>query len=161
MGEMEVVQNFLTSPNLPDIIAYVVGAIILIYQIFAKLNIKKDNKNTAAKISIDVAGIAKINDTLAKEREALERDKIEFNKSIKAWEQEKIELLEQIDAEKLELQKQMDEIKKSVRLMSRCSKELVQQGVSRKINQMLPVDEEEINIAVGSDEDNQEVNRND
>ena len=146
--EMQFIQNFLASPNLPDIIAYAIGAIILIYQFFAKIGIKKDNFFTANKISKEVDNLKELKNEVNKERSELARDREALAEERKKWQEEK-----------LELQKEMVEIKKSVRLMSKYSKDLVKTGVSRKINRMLPVEQEDENVTVLNK--NQEDNKND
>lgn len=146
--EMEFIQNFLASPNLPDIIAYAIGVIILIYQIFAKLGIKKDNLFTTIKIAKNVDEVKGMKEQLDKERAELEKDRQSLAKEKEEWQKERAELL-----------KDMNEIKKSVRLMSKYSNDLVKTGVSRKINRMLPVTDEEENVTVINK--NQEDKNND
>lgn len=147
--EMQFIQNFLSTPNLPDIIAYAIGAIILIYQIFAKLGIKKDNFFTASKISKEVENLKELKDEVNKEKLELARDREALAEERKKWEEEK-----------LGLQNEMVEIKKSVRLMSKYSKDLVKTGVSRKINRMLPVESEAEDVTV-LNKNNQEDKKND
>ncbi len=147
--EMEFVQSFLSTPNLPDLIAYAIGVIILIYQVFAKLGIKKDNLFTAKKISKDV-------DTLKEMKEEINKDRVELEKA----KQELAEERKQWQKEKLEMKNELDDIKKSVRLMSKYSKDLVKTGVSRKINRMLPVESEAEDVTV-LNKNNQEDKKND
>lgn len=125
--EMETVQAFLASPNLPDIIAYVLGAIILIYQVFAKLGIKKNNAFTVMKISTDTSKLNAM-------RAELNRDKHELVELKNQFLQEKAELVDKCD----KLETELEEMRKAIRLMARNSEELVVSGLANEVNRMLP-----------------------
>lgn len=140
---MQFVQNFLSLPNLADIIAYSLGVIILIYEIFAKLGIKKNNLFTALKISKDINKLESLREEIKKERLELQEDKKLLAEERQKWNQEKDEL-----------QNEMNEIKKSVRLISNYSDDLVKTGISKKINKMLPVEDKEVNVNLENQEDN-------
>lgn len=140
--EMDFIREFLASPNLPDIIAYALGIVILIYQIFAKLGIKKDNFFTADKISHEVGKLKSLKDSVNEEMAELKKDKELLEHERQVWEQEKQELKTEIE-----------DIKKSIRLMSKYSNDLVKTGVSRKINRMLPVEQEEENVDISNKEE--------
>ena len=128
----EWLQNFLSSPELPDIISYIFVGITLIAQIFVKKFVKKDNMFTAEKVNVK---ITKVNDLYAK----LEESDKKHNKERSEWKQER-----------KELKKEIEMLKQAVRLCSSNSKDLVKCGVSNKIAKLLPISEEnaisEINI---------------
>ncbi len=120
---IEQIQNFLTSPELPDIIAYVLLFVSFIYQYFIKAFVKKDNKNTL--ISIDL----KTNRLSSTEKE--------LNAMKKKYEESERKHKEEIE-----------ELKKAIRLCAGNTAELVSKGVANKVAKLAPLENEETTMEV-------------
>lgn len=129
----EQVQNFLTVPELPDIISYIIITIIFIYSVFTKAFIKKDNKTTLICVETKTARLNKLEKDLEKrEKELLEERK--------RWEDDR-----------LNMKKELATIKKAIRTSCGNTHELVSNGIANHIAKMLPLEEgnkeeQEINI---------------
>lgn len=126
----EQIQNFLTLPNLPDIITYVLYGVALIVIAFVKAFVKKDNKNTITLVNSKSDELAKARKALRECREELAKERELHNKEREEWRAEMII------------------IKQAVRLSTRNTKDLVSNGVANKIANMLPLEEDKDNIEV-------------
>lgn len=114
--------EFMSAPQLADIIAYVLLLIAYIVQIFERKVVKKDNKATISKVDGRVAKLRKL------ELEMEEKDK-QHQKEREEWRKEN----ERRD-------KKIETLERAVRLMSN-SKELTKNGVSHQVAKMLPVED--------------------
>lgn len=114
--------EFMSAPQLADIIAYVLLLIAYIVQIFERKFVKKDNKATISKVDGRVAKLRKL------ELEMEEKDK-QHQKEREEWRKEN----ERRD-------KKIETLERAVRLMSN-SKELTKNGVSHQVAKMLPVED--------------------
>lgn len=130
--EYQWVQEFLSSPQLADIISYIclIGSYIALY--FVKKFVKRDNKNTISNIDLKAA---KLNAMQAK----LEASDKKHEEEREEWKKEKSELISEIK-----------ELKKAVRMCASNSNELVKKGISNQVSKMLPV--EDGNIVVKTEE---------
>lgn len=126
----EQIQNFLTLPNLPDIVTYVLYGVALIVIAFVKAFVKKDNQNTIRLVNSKSDELAKARKALKECREELAKERELHNQEREEWRTE------------------MTIIKQAVRLSSRNTKDLVSTGVANKIAKMLPLEEDKDNIEV-------------
>ena len=117
--------QFISSPQLPDVIAYVLFGASMIAQYFIKRFVKRDNLLTTTKIDIKVAKLKFLEKKMEESNKQLEIERLE-------WKNEKAELKKEIDA-----------LKKAVRCCSVNTKELVINGVSNEVAKLLPVDDTE------------------
>lgn len=80
---IETIQNFLTLPELPDIISYIILIGIVIGEYFLKKFVQRDNKNTL--FSVDTK-TKKLDDAIAnfeKETEKLKKERKQMQKEFK------------------------------------------------------------------------------
>ena len=80
---IETIQNFLTLPELPDIISYIILVGIVIGEYFLKKFVQRDNKNTL--FSVDTK-TKKLDDAIAnfeKETKKLEKERKQMRKEFK------------------------------------------------------------------------------
>ena len=80
---IETIQNFLTLPELPDIISYIILIGIVIGEYFLKKLVQRDNKNTL--FSVDTK-TKKLDDAIAnfeKETEKLKKERKQMQKEFK------------------------------------------------------------------------------
>ncbi len=120
----EQIQNFLTLPEFPDIISYIIITIIFIYSAFTKAFIKKDNKTTLVCVETKTARLNK----LEKDLERREKELIEERK---LWEQDRANM-----------KKELATIKRAIRTSSGNTHELVSNGTAHHIAKMLPLEED-------------------
>ena len=134
----EQIQNFLTLPNLPDIVTYVLYGVALIVIAFVKAFVKKENKNTITIVNSKSKELVLARKALKECREELEKEREQHNKEREEWRAE------------------IDTIKQAVRLSSRNTKDLVSTGVANKIAKMLPLEEDKDNVEVKIKEESNE-----
>lgn len=126
----EQIQNFLTLPNLPDIITYILYGVALIVIAFVKAFVKKDNRNTLTLVNSKSDELVQAKKELAECKEELKAERKAHNKEREEWRAE------------------IDAIKQAIRLSSRNTKDLVSTGVANKIAKMLPLEEDKDNVEV-------------
>ena len=126
----EQIQNFLTLPNLPDIVTYILYGIVLIVIAFVKAFVKKDNRNTLTLVNSKSDELVQAKKELKECREELAKERKQHNQEREEWRAE------------------MDTMKQAIRLSSRNTKDLVSTGVANKIAKMLPLEEDKDNIEV-------------
>lgn len=132
--EYQWVQEFLSSPQLADIISYIclIGSYIALY--FVKKFVKRDNKNTISNVDLKAA---KLNAMQAK----LEASDKKHEAEREEWKKEKSELISEIK-----------ELKVAVRMCASNSDELVKKGVSNQVAKILPVDDANIIVETEKEE---------
>lgn len=132
--EYQWVQEFLSSPQLADIISYIclIGSYIALY--FVKKFVKRDNKNTISNVDLKAA---KLNAMQAK----LEASDKKHEEEREEWKKEKQELISEIK-----------ELKVAVRMCASNSDELVKKGVSNQVAKILPVDDANIIVETEKEE---------
>lgn len=123
--EFQQIQEFLSSPQLPDIISYILVIIAFIMQHFVKSFVKKDNFLTNAKIETKVT---KLNNL----QSILEKSDTNHEKEREEWKKEKEEILQELN-----------NIKKTLKIFSLHTSDLVKNGISNKIAKMFPIEIEE------------------
>ena len=126
----EQIQQFLTLPNLPDIITYILYGIALIVIAFVKAFVKRDNRNTLTLVNSKSDELVQAKKELKECREELAKERKQHNQEREEWRAE------------------MDTMKQAIRLSSRNTKDLVSTGVANKIAKMLPLAEDKDNIEV-------------
>lgn len=137
--EYQWIQEFLSSPQLADVISYIclIGSYIALY--FVKKFVKRDNKNTISNIDLKTA---KMNAIQAK----LEASDKKHEEEREEWRKEKDELISEIK-----------ELKQAVRICATNSNELVKKGISNQVSKMLPVEDGNIAVAVEDDVKSEKV----
>ena len=132
--EYQWVQEFLSSPQLADIISYIclIGSYIALY--FVKKFVRRDNKNTINNIDLKAA---KLNAMQAKLEDSDKKHEAEREE----WKKEKQELISEIK-----------ELKVAVRMCASNSDELVKKGVSNQVAKILPVDDANIIVETEKEE---------
>jgi len=132
--EYQWVQEFLSSPQLADIISYIclIGSYIALYCV--KKFVRRDNKNTINNIDLKAA---KLNAMQAK----LEASDKKHEAEREEWKKEKQELISEIK-----------ELKVAVRMCASNSDELVKKGVSNQVAKILPVDDANIIVETEKEE---------
>lgn len=108
---MDYIREFLSRPDLPDIIGYLLIAITAIFQAFMKAFIKKDNAKTLFKVD------KKIVEVLA--------DKTQMKEATKELQEARKEIKE--------LKKEVATMKGVIKTISSNSAELVKKGVARDV----------------------------
>ena len=111
----EQIQAFLISPNLPDIITYVLYCLTLISTLFLKKFVKKDN--------------SKVLYTFDNKSKELSTSIKELNHCKKALENER----EQFQKEKQYLLNEINSLKESIKIIAGNTKELVSNGTAKEI----------------------------
>lgn len=132
--EFEWVQNFLSLPQLADIISYVLLITAYLSLYFVKKFVKKDNKNTIKKIELKESRL----NVMQKKLEDNDR-KHEIEREL--WKKDKRELISEIK-----------ELKVAVRMCASNSDELVKKGVSNQVAKILPVDDANIIVETEKEE---------
>lgn len=141
---MEQIQQFLSYPELPDLIAYILSIGVLIVQIFVKKFVKKDNQKTTFNIDAKIKKLNKLEKDLEEDRQKLAEEQKALEESRKA------------------LVKEMDKIKQSIRLSANNTKDLVSNGIANQIDKMLPLESEETIADIKVETlPNKEENKND
>ena len=141
---MEQIQAFLSYPQLPDLIAYILIIVAYIVQIFVKKFVKRDNQKTSFSIDAKVNKLKNLEKELEeqKERSVIERKAMEESR--------------------LSLEKEMETLKQTIRLSANNTKELVASGIANKIDKMLPLNDESCMSDLRLDENmTEEENKND
>lgn len=128
----ELIQNFLTSPQLPDIISYTFLVVAYLSLYFVKKFVKKDNYITTLKIDDKITTLTGLHKKLENSDKLHEEER-------KLWAEEKKELKQEIET-----------LKKALRISAGNTKDLVKNGISNEVFKMLPVADEEnaINIEI-------------
>lgn len=141
---MEQIQQFLSYPQLPDLIAYILAIGVFIVQIFVKKFVKKDNQNTTFIVDTKIKKLNKLEKELEEDRKRLAEEQKALEESRKA------------------LVKEMDKIKQSIRLSANNTKDLVSSGIANQIDKMLPLESEETIADIKVETlPNKEENKND
>lgn len=130
--EYQWIQEFLSSPQLPDVISYVFLIVAFIGQLFVKRFVKRDNVFTTLKIDKKI-------DKLKEMQSNLDLSDHNHKKERAQWEIEK----EQIKKEREALIEEIETLKKAVRVCASNVQDLVKNGISNTIAKMLPVKEGE------------------
>lgn len=79
----EQIQQFLTFPNLPDVITYILYIIILITMAFLKAFVKKDNRSTIYKVDTRTNELDKVISDFEKEKSLFEKERKKLQKELK------------------------------------------------------------------------------
>lgn len=111
----EQIKEFLTIPELPDVISYLLFLVVVITIEFVKAYVKRDNRRTMNQVNSQV-------DELNKTKAEFEKDKEEFAKEVKEFKKEK-----------KSLQSDINKLKKAVLESSGNTRELVAKGTANKI----------------------------
>ena len=122
--EYQWIQDFLTSPQLPDILAYLLIGAGYIGQYFVKRFVKKDNFLINTQVSTKVAKLEKMHVKIEESDKKHEKDR-------ENWGKEKEALLEE-----------NKNLKKAIRLCCFNNKELVKNGIANEVVKLLPLEEE-------------------
>ncbi len=109
---IETIKNFLTLPELPDIISYLILIIIFVSEHFLKKFVQKDNRTTL--YSVDTK-TKKLDDAIAK-----------FEKKT-----------EELEKERKKIRKEFNVIKKAIKQEANNSHELVANGTAHEVSTML------------------------
>lgn len=109
---IETIKNFLTLPELPDIISYLILIIIFVSEHFLKKFVQKDNRTTL--YSVD-AKTKKLDDAIAK-----------FEKKT-----------EELEKERKKIRKEFNVMKKAIKQEANNSHELVANGTAHEVSTML------------------------
>lgn len=129
---MEQIKEFLSSPQLPDVIAYVLTVVLFVYQFFMKRFVKKDNTRTL--FSVD----AKTEKLKGFQAELNARTK-EAGDALKLFEEQKA----QVSAELAAIKKELNEVKQVVRAGFGSTESLVKSGFANKAAKILCVEKDE------------------
>lgn len=108
----ETIQNFLTLPELPDVISYIIIIAVVIGEYFLKKFVQKDNKTTIFKVN------TRTND--------LENAIAKFEKKT-----------EELEKERKQIRREFKAIKKAIKQEANNSHELVANGTANAISKML------------------------
>ena len=122
--EYQWFQEFISSPQLPDILAYLLIGAGYISQFFIKKFVKKDNLLTSSKIESKISKLKTIENKL-------ETSDKQHDKDRESWKKEKENLLEE-----------NKKLKKAIRLCCFNNKELVKNGIANEVAKLLPVEDE-------------------
>lgn len=128
---IEQIQNFLTSPELPDIIAYVLLLVSFIYQYFIKAFVKKDNSKTMFSVDLKTNRLSNTEKELIAMKKKYEESEKRHNEEI-------------------------EEMKKAIRLCSGNTPELVIKGIANKVAKLVPLENEETIIQIETPEQKEE-----
>ena len=121
---IEQIKAFLTAPELPDIISYLILIAVLIVEYFVKKFVEKDNKNTILSVNSKTSDMAKLKKELLETKQELIEERLKF-------ENEKKELLSELSL-----------IKDAIKTSSNNSQELVSNGTATYISKMLSKNKE-------------------
>lgn len=114
---IDIVEKFLTYPELPDIISYIILGVVFISEHFLKKFVEKDNRVAVAKVNLKQKELERVVADYQKEKKAIERERKSIRKELKA-------------------------IKEAIKQEANNSHELVANGTAFEISKML--DEEKI-----------------
>ena len=123
---IEAIQNFLTLPELPDIISYIIIVAVFICEYFLKKFIQKDNKLTILKVKDKTEKLDELINKYEKEKEALRE-------------------------ERKQIRKEFNMIKNAIKISVNNSHDLVSNGMAHEISKML--NDEEQNSEVNKDDE--------
>ena len=115
---MGYINSFLTLPELPDVISYIILIGLFIFDYFIKKFVKKDNINTLFKVKMRTD---------------------ELENAIKEFKEEK----KQLEKERHQIRREFRAIKKAIKQEANNSHELVANGTANEIAKMLEDGEEE------------------
>lgn len=122
--EYQWIQDFLTSPQLPDILAYILIGVGYIGQFFVRRFVKKDNFLTSARIDTRITKLKSLEAKMEASDKKHEKDR-------ENWAKERDMLV-----------KENLLLKKAIRLSCFNNKELVKNGIANEVAKLLPLDEE-------------------
>lgn len=126
--EYQWIQEFLSSPQLPDIISYSLFIISMVAQHFIKKFVKRDNSRTSLSVDIRVNKLKALEDKM-------EANNAEHQKEREQW-----------NKEREELKKEIKSVKKALKFCSGNTKELVKSGVSNEVAKMLSTSDDNKSI---------------
>lgn len=138
---IEEIQTFLSYPQLPDLIAYILILVVYVIQDFVKKFVKKDNQKTSFYIDTKINKLRSYEKELKEQREKL----IEEQKAFEEIKQS--------------IQKEIDTIKQTIRITANNTKELVVSGIANKVDKMLPLDNDKtiVNLEVENTLNKEEI----
>lgn len=122
--EYQWFEFFLASPNLSDMVSYVLLVAGYIGMFFVRKFVQKDNKNTLFKVDRDVKTVKFLENKL----DSVLKDSVDREKK---WEEEKANLLQEIEL-----------LKTSLQLIANNVQDLVKAGVAHEVNKVLQVEKE-------------------
>ena len=128
---IEQIQKFITAPELPDIISYLILIAVFIVECFVKKFVEKDNKNTILSVNSKTSEMAK-----------LKKELLETKQELIETKQELIEERLKFGNEKKELLSELSLIKDAIKTSSNNSQELVSNGTANYISKMLSKNKE-------------------
>ena len=114
---IDILEKFLTYPELPDIISYIILGVVFISEHFLKKFVEKDNRVAVSKVNSRQKELEMLVADYQKEKKAIERERKNIRKELKA-------------------------IKDAIKQEANNSHELVANGTAFEISKML--DEEKI-----------------
>lgn len=120
---MENVINFLSAPQLADVISYFFIVLGYIYILFIKCFVKKDNVFTRTTVTHQVDDVNKIKGMLERQRELLDEERELLKKERETWAKERAHLAE-IQASQAE----------AIAIIAGNVPELVKRGIANKIS---------------------------
>ena len=138
---IEEIQTFLSYPQLPDLIAYILILVVYVIQDFVKKFVKKDNQKRSFYIDTKINKLRSYEKELKEQREKL----IEEQKAFEEIKQS--------------IQKEIDTIKQTIRITANNTKELVVSGIANKVDKMLPLDNDKtiVNLEVENTLNKEEI----
>lgn len=115
----EQLKEFLTFPQLPDIISYILVIALIITIEFIKAYVKRDNKRTIIKVDEKTGKLDKLISEYEKGKKELEKERKQIRKEFRA-------------------------IKEAIKQEANNTHELVANGTANKISKMLDEESQEI-----------------
>lgn len=115
----EQLKEFLTFPQLPDIVSYILVIALVITIEFVKAFVKRDNKRTIVKVNEKTSELEKLKSEYEKGKKELEKERKQIRKEFKA-------------------------IKEAIKQEANNTHELVANGTANKISKMLDEETKEI-----------------
>jgi len=115
----EQIQAFLSIPELPDVVSYLLILVVFVVEYFVKAYVKKDNKITLNKVDIKTSEINKAKKELEETREELNDERIKLEQERKQWNEE------------------IKKIKQAIVISSGNNHNLVSNGTANQIAKML------------------------
>ena len=109
---IESIRNFITLPELPDVISYIIIIAVVVGEYFLKKFVQKDNRTTLYNVN---AKAKKLDDAIAK-----------FEKKA-----------EELEKERKQMRKEFKVLKEAIKKEANNSRELVANGTANKIFKML------------------------
>lgn len=129
---IEQIQEFLSAPQIPDIISYVLIIVAFILQAFVKKFVKKDNIQTLFKVDAKTEKLENVRAELNESKEAMRTER-------ELYEAEKKKLEEEVALVRSEL----NSIKKVIRIGFGNVESLVKSGMANNIAKLLPLETDE------------------